>query len=255
MPPQKERRARLENQLPKAPLLQEHDRAVKDEHDSEQIDGGFSEEGVAVVQRMKARQPDERGGERRPAAAGDSRDREIGEQRRAAKHEQNQNPRGEYLRRKVVPERRDCQFQQNGAAKGKSAVQVPMNPAVLFRIGANELAEVERRRQIFRYRQRPRYGLAVKPLAVEDVPVFAEYEQRRQRDEQKRQRQAVAPFGEARAAEGERRQRGHGGAHRGGLRRGLRRALRQLHRRLEQLVLAHVLQRHRVAYLVSPQQR
>ena len=122
MPPQKQRRASLDQQLAEPPLLREYDHAVKDERRAEQVHRRLARHGVGVVERIERREGEQRGGERYPSIARDSGEREIGENRRAAKHEQHQNARREQLGGEVAPERNHGELYERVPADGEPPV-------------------------------------------------------------------------------------------------------------------------------------
>ena len=130
MPPDEQRRASLDQQLAEAPLLDEHGHAVKGERGAEHVQDGFAGKRVGVVDGVESGEGEQRRGEGDGAAAGDSRDGEIGEQRRAAEHEQREKPRGEQLGGEVVPERHGRQLDEGEAADGKAAVEFVLEAAV-----------------------------------------------------------------------------------------------------------------------------
>ena len=62
VPSHKQRRASLDQQLAKAPVLDEYDHAVKGHHHAENIHRGLVGNFVAVIERVVGREGDERGG-------------------------------------------------------------------------------------------------------------------------------------------------------------------------------------------------
>ena len=77
------------------------------------------------------------------------RDMERGEQRRAAEHEQRENPRREQLGGYVVSKRRERQFHEGVAADGKSAPQTVTEAAIVILPYAVRQTEIVFKREVF----------------------------------------------------------------------------------------------------------
>ena len=215
-PPDKQRQAHLDEQLPKAPLLNEYDHAVKRQRQAERLQDVLFENRIGVVEDVQPGEGEQGGGERDPPAARDSRDGEIGEQRRAAYDEHRESARRRQLGGEVVPERHDRQFHESVAADRKTAVKrVSEAAAVVVYPHAARQAEVVFGRQILGNPQRlggeERVDADVveRSFSVKIPPVPAQREQRGEGGEQNPRRRPTAPIGEARALE---REREHGGA-------------------------------------------
>ena len=125
----------------------------------------------------------------------------CGEERRAAEHEQRENPRREQLGGEVVPERQGRQFQESVADDGEATVKIIPKAAVFVAPDAGRQTEVMFGRQVFGNRQRLRcVEIVISVLSVEISPVAAQRHQRGEHERRKRrQRQPAAPFGDERA--------------------------------------------------------
>ena len=105
VPSQQQRGASLDCELSEAPLLREHDHAVKRQRRAEHVHVRFVRNVVAEIERVVRRERRQGRRERRPSAADDARERNVRHYRRRAEESQRQRPRRENLGGQAALER------------------------------------------------------------------------------------------------------------------------------------------------------
>ena len=189
VPPQEQRRAGFDGELPKAPLPNEYDHPMKRERDGEHVHAHLVGYGVAVVEDVVRRERHERGAERRPSAGEDSRERGERQDGGGGVEDEHQRPRREYLRLEILPEGQHGYLDERRTSDGESSVHVEHGRAVApAEFQLSKQPEVCGRRQIFRQREVFRGVPPVEFRAVKVFAVAAEDEDRRERQKQKRRR-------------------------------------------------------------------
>ena len=187
MPAQQQSGACPCRQLPKTPLLREHDHAVERQHHGEQVDRSLGGDHVAVIQRGKRREAEQGCRESDLRIGGEAEQRQVRRHGRRDEERHHQDPRGAHLRVKIVGKRRQRGLDDQVAANGKAVVRLVARFSVAAEVLAPEAEKVVIGRQVGGNGQVVRGSCVVQPGTVEGASVVA-YEHRRQRHQQHRER-------------------------------------------------------------------
>ena len=195
VPAQKQRHARLPQQLPEPPFGGEHRHAVKDQHQAEQVDHTLRGDHVVVAKRVVRGECQQGRRQRGPAVAHQSAQGEVSERRRGGEEDQHQHPRCEQPCGHVTGKGQHDELDQHMPEHGETVVRYVGAVAVGVRGQTIETEKVVFRGQVSGHR----HVIQLIRGPVKVTAVTAEEEHRRQRQEQQgeRRRRGAPPFAAA----------------------------------------------------------
>ena len=122
MPAQQQRRARLDEQLPEAALLDKKNHAVEGQQHAEKGEAIVGNGQIVVIQQIVRRKRQQRGGQGNPTVGSQPAEGQVGQHRAGGIKEQKHRAGGVDFRHQAIPDRQYGQFDQRIAAKRKTTV-------------------------------------------------------------------------------------------------------------------------------------